>query len=245
MRIVWSKTPVIVLGITFAVAGARDAAAQGGFEGVVTYEIHGAKAPATMTISSKGTKARMEMSASQAPGGNMVILVDGTANTRTVLIPTMKKYMVVPPSAGTGNAAEMPKYTATKTGKTETVAGETCQVIHLTTVRAGKTEEGDACVGKGVGFNTQILDALAGGRGSAMDASMSSLRDAIGPGNGLLKMTTIKDGQPEVAVVATKIERTTVSDDQFVPPAGYTVMQMPNMGQMRQGAPGAPGAQPQ
>ena len=78
-----------------------------------------------------------------------------------------------------------------------------------------------------------------------MDASMSSLRDAIGPGNGLLKMTTIKDGQPEVAVVATKIERTTVSDDQFVPPAGYTVMQMPNMGQMRQGAPGAPGAQPQ
>jgi Domain of unknown function (DUF4412) len=239
MRIVWSRTPVIVLGLTFAGAGSRVAAAQGGFEGVVTYEIHTAKAPATMTISSKGTKARMEMTASQSPTGNMVVLVDGTANTRTVLIPAMKKYMVLPPNAGTGSGADLPKYTATRTGKTETVAGETCEVIHVTTVRGGKTEEGDACVGKGVGFNTQILDALAGGRGSAMDASMASLREAIGPGNGLLKMTTIKDGQPEVAVIATKIERKTVSDDQFIPPSDFSVMQMPNKRQ------GAPGAQPQ
>lgn len=242
MRTVWSRTPVIVLGLTFAITGARTAAAQGGFEGVVTYDIHTASAPGTMTISSKGAKARMEVSGMRGSMGNAVILIDGTANTRTVVIPAMKKYMVLPPSMGAGSGADLPKYTATKTGRTETVAGETCSVIHVTTVRGGKTEEGEACVGKGVGFNSQVLDALAGGRGSAMDASMTSLRDAIGAGNGLLKMTTIKDGKPEVAVVATKIERKSVSDDQFTTPPGFTQMQMPSMQGMGQGA---PGAQPQ
>lgn len=236
MRIDWSKAPVIVLGATFAVVGARAAAAQD-FEGSVTYEIHTQKSPATMTVTSKGSKARMEMTSAQAPGGSMVILVDGAANTRTVMMPAMKKYMLLPPNT-TPPSGNLPKFTATKTGQTETVAGETCQVIHVTTVRDNKTEEGDACVGKGVGFNSQIWQALAGGRGSPMDAQMQSLRDAIGPGNGLLKMTSIKDGKPEVDVVATKIERKSVSDDQFTPPSDYSAMQMPMRG-------GSPGATPQ
>jgi hypothetical protein len=246
MRTVWSSVPMIALGAIFASAGARPAAAQGGFEGVITYEVHQNKGPATIVATTKGNKLRMDMQASQ-PGGGGGIIINADAHTKTIIIAQQKKYMVLPDNMGNpmGGVAQpdkgaTPAYTITKTGRTETVAGVSCDVIHGTTVRDGKTEEGEICVAKGMGLNAQIWGSLASGAGAAQNPQLAAIRDAVGPGNGILKVTSIKNGQPEVVIVVTKIERKSVSDDAFSPPSDYTQMQMP---QMRGGA-GA-GAPPQ
>jgi hypothetical protein len=245
MRIVWNTAAVIAVGLTFAVTGARRAEAQSGFEGTMTFQVHADQgAPKTVVASTKGNKLRLEVDGGASPMGPIVILADGSTHTRTIVMSAQKRYMTLP--AGAGDPTHMaapdqgavPKFTFAKTGRTETVAGENCDDFHVTTVRDGKTEEGEMCVGKGVGLNTEAWQSLAGGNSTAMNAQMSAIRDAIGAGNGVLKVTSIKNGQPVVAIEVTKIERKSLSDDIFSPPAGYTQMQMPQMPQMRQGAGG-------
>lgn len=245
MRNAWSKAPVIVLGLAVAIAGAQRVEAQGEFEGTMTFQVHSDQgAPKIVVASTKGTKLRLEVNSTQSPMGPVVILADGSAHTRTIVMTSQKRYMTLPASAGdpmhmaTPDQGVAPKFNFTKTGRSETVAGESCDVFHVTTERDGKNEEGEMCVGKGVGLNTEAWQSLAGGNSTAMNAQMTAIRDAIGAGNGVLKVTSIKNGQPVVAIEVTKIERKSLSDDMFVPPAGYTQMQMPQMPQMRQGAGG-------
>jgi len=91
---------------------------------------------------------------------------------------------------------------------------------------------------EGVGLNTEAWQSLAGGNSTAMNAQMTAIRDAIGAGNGVLKVTSIKNGQPVVAIEVTKIERKSLSDDMFVPPRATHRCRLPQMPQMRQGAGG-------
>ena len=101
-----------------------------------------------------------------------------------------------------------------------------CEVIHGTgTANDGKTVEGDVCVAKGVGFNPGAWAQLGGGQAPG-HANMDAIRDAIGPGNGVLKMTSTKDGKQEFDLEVTKIDRSSPSDATFTPPADYTAISM-------------------
>jgi hypothetical protein len=235
MRNVWSTASIIVLGLS--VAGVQRAAAQAnGFEGVTTYQMHSENGKTmTMVATSKGNKLRLDVNnpANPAQGGSFVM--DGDAHTRTLMMAQQKKYIVIPESmagamGGMGkgaDAADAKKLTFTKTGRTETVAGVTCQVIHGTgTDSNGKTEEGDMCVAKGVGFNPTAWQSLAGQAGAG-NSGMAAVSDAVGPGNGILKMTTTKAGGSGFSMEVTNINKSSVPDDAFSPPAGYTQMQMP------------------
>jgi hypothetical protein len=238
MRNVWSTASIIVLGIS--VAGARSAAAQdAGFDGTLTYQIHGENGKTmTLVTASKGSKLRVEMADPSNPMRGGAFVIDGDAHTRMMIMTQQKKYIVMPESmtgamggmgmGGTGNspdAANAPKFSFTKTGRTETVAGVSCQVIHGTGTNNGKTQEADICIAKGVGFNPGTWASLGGQAGGGN--GMAAVRDAVGPGNGILKMTSTQDGKPEFDVEVTKIDRTPVGDDAFSPPAGYTQIQMP------------------
>lgn len=234
MRNVWSTASIIVLGLS--VAGVQTAAAQDtGFEGTQTYQIHSENGKTvTLVVTSKGNKMRVDMSDPSNPGRGGAMVMDGTAHTRMMMMTQQKKYIVIPESmagamGGMGkgaDAANAPKFTFTKTGRTETVAGVTCQVIHGTGTANGKAEEGDMCIAKGVGFNPGTWEGLAGQAGAG-NTGWGAVRDAVGPGNGILKMTSTKEGQQSFSLEATKIDKSSVSDDAFSPPAGYTQMQMP------------------
>lgn len=232
MRNVCSTASIIALGLS--VAGAQIAAAQGtGFEGVTTYQLHSEKSPArTMVVTSKGNKLRVDMSDPTNPSRGGSFVMDGDAHTRMMVMNEQKKYIIMPESMAGGmgkgaDAADGKKFTFTKTGRTETVAGVTCQVIHGTgTDTNGKTEEGDMCVAKGVGFNPAMWENL-GGQAGAPRGGMAAIRDAVGDGNGIVKMSNTKDGQPNFTIEVTNINKSSVADAAFAPPAGFTQFQMP------------------
>jgi hypothetical protein len=234
MRNVWSTASIIVLGLS--VAGVQRAAAQdAGFEGTQTFQIHNENGKSvTLVLTTKGSKMRVEASDPANPARTGAFVMDGAAHTRMMVMDQQKKYIVIPESmagamGGMGKAPDAtntPKFTFTKTGRTETVAGVTCQVIHGTGTNNGKTEEGDMCVAKGAGFNPGTWASL-GGQMGAGNSPWGAVHDAVGPGNGIMKMTTTTAGQPGFTLEVTKIDRSPVSDDAFSPPAGYTQVQMP------------------
>jgi hypothetical protein len=247
MRTVWGTATIVVLGT--AALGVRGAAAQvtgGGFDGTLTYVIHTETGKtATLVTATKGQKIRVDVADPTNPARQAAFLIDGAAHTRTILLPSQKKYITMPESmagamgsmgggmgmGGNGAAAAgaPPKFNFTKTGRTETVAGVSCEVIHGTgTASDGKTVEGDVCVAKGVGFNPGAWSQLGGGQAPG-HANMDAIRDAIGPGNGVLKMTSTKDGKQEFDLEVTKIDRASPSDAIFTPPADYTTMSMGGM----------------
>jgi hypothetical protein len=234
MRNVWSTASIIVLGLS--VAGVQRAAAQDtGFEGTQTFQIHNQNGKSvTLVVATKGNKIRVEASDATDPSHSGAMVMDGAAHTRMMILPQQKKYVVLPETmagamGGMGkgaNPANPPKFTFTKTGRTETVAGVSCQVIHGTGTDNGKPVEGDMCVAKGVGFNPATWASL-GGQMGATNSPWGAVGDEVGSGNGILKLTSTSNGQPGVDIEVTKIDRSPVSDDAFSPPAGYTQIQMP------------------
>src|SRR5579863_2077378 len=234
MRKVWSTASIVVIGLS--VAAVQQAAAQDtGFEGTQTFQIHNENGKTvTLVVTSKGSKMRVGMSNPANPGESGAMVMDGAAHTRMMVMDQQQKYIVVPESMagamdgmGKGaDAANAPKFTFTKTGPTETVAGVSCQVIHGTGTSNGKAVEGDMCVAKGAGINPATWAHL-GGRMGAGNSPWGAVSDELGPGNGILKLTASSAGQPGFSFEATKIDRSPVSDDAFSPPAGYTQVQMP------------------
>jgi hypothetical protein len=230
------------------------AAAQTGFEGVITFQQYNKSdgTHSTMVQTSKGHKVRWD-----GMGGDTAssMILDGDSHTMIFVQPQKKSYMTVtqadmdqmaammkPMEArmkgrDKGDSASKFKVDLAKTGRTETIAGTTCEVWHGTsTDDEGKKKEGEGCVAKGVGF--EIYDIMLNNpmtkrmRGSLQE-SMEKYKQMMSGGKGLLKMTSIENGKPTVDMVATKIEKKSVSDDAFKPPAGYTGQ---SMSQMMQGA---------
>jgi hypothetical protein len=193
-----------------------------GFDGViqfVSYENH-SEQPDTMTQMTKGNKIRME---GMGRGGAMIM--NGTS--RIVIIPEQKQYMELPADFGDKAAArESAKHhgVATKTGKTENVAGIPCEDWHYKgTDDDGKAQEGDVCVAQGAGL---MINRLAGGMMEHIfDEGGEAFSDAIKNGGGLMKATH----NGKISFVAVKAQATSLPDAMFAPPAGYTKMDMSQM----------------
>jgi hypothetical protein len=239
MRKAWTIVAA-ASGAVLAAGSARSATAQTGFEGVITYRTHeSGEKGGLMTIATKGNKVRME-SGDSAAASQGAWIFDGDAHTSTIIMPSRKMYMRsstdqpmadMPGMAKKPDDTPPPKIDITKTGRTETVAGVSCDVYHGTTVTEGKTEEGEMCVAKGVGF--AMPDMMGGGMGrrNPVEAQRyAALRQVLGNDRGILKITKIVDGKPTVVMEATKVERKSLPNAVFEPPPDYTQFQMPQMG---------------
>lgn len=238
------------LALTTVVVAPVPAAAQTGFEGVITFQQYHKSdgTHSTMVQTTKGHKVRWDGMGGQ--GSTMIF--DGDSHTMIIVEPGKKSYMTVTQADMDQMAAMMKpmadrmkqkkgsdddfKVDLKNTGRTETVAGTRCEVWHGTTTEDGKAKEGEACVAKGVGFavyDVMLNNPMTRQMRGSMEESMAKYKEMMSGGKGLLKMTSIEDGKPTVDMVATKIERKSVSDDAFKPPAGYTGQ---SMGQMMQHA---------
>lgn len=202
------------------------------FEGVVTWQM-GAKKE-TMTQAYKGNQVRTEMGREGREG---VMLMDGGARTMTVVMPNEKMYMVMSldrPGMG-GNQPDAqgkpPKLTAT--GKTETIAGHTCEVYRFAE-EEGKPETMEMCVAKGLGYFMMGAggggmmgrgrDPMAGVAGAAANPEYMKLyKDGFFP----LRMTRIEGGKSELMMIATNIEKKSLDANAFKVPAGFQEMKMP------------------
>src|SRR2546425_3102072 len=131
--------------ILSAAAGlpARGAAAQTGFNGVITFTDYWHNGqPSTFVQTTKGHKVRLD-----GMGGRQgTMIVDGDAKVMTMVEPEQKRYItmtdedmkqsqalmapMLQKAKGMNQHSEPGKFNFSNTGRTETVAGVPCQVWH-------------------------------------------------------------------------------------------------------------------
>ncbi|MGH7329671.1 MAG: DUF4412 domain-containing protein, partial [Polyangiaceae bacterium] len=221
-----------------------------------------------MPLKVKGNKFRADMPANVSPDaaklGNIYGIVDNDAKKAYIVLDQQKETIEIdlntvgqqmkdfkPPTEpkSTGSkAAEPPKYPPkiTKTGKTDTVAGFSCEIWDIQSTDPSDASKVDVCVAQqGVSwFHFPMTGAPAeyAALGELVDGSHFPLR-AVG---------FDKDGKTEVGEVAVaKVDKHTLDPNLFVPPASYKVVDLATaiggfmgggMGQM--GGPGGVGTGP-
>ena len=172
----------------------------------------------------KGPDTRYDFASAPGAPAMGTMIIDGDAKTRTVVMPARKAYMTAPydPSARKPGAGEKSDVKWTRTGKSETVAGVSCQIIHGVGTDNGKPTEADICVAKGFGFGSGST-----GGGPFSEALTEYANLSLAPGEGIVKMTSIENGQSQVQLELTKVDRRKLSGTDFQPPAGFTKMERP------------------
>ena len=216
--------PFVVLSLLFLANGCGTASAQKEFEGAVTMNMNmGGMLSVDITTLSKAGKVRQEMS---MMGQDVVSIIDASSGTGLMLMPAQKSYMKIDFKALTERVGEMPAPQITATGTTETILGHTCE-NYTVEVPSGTTQ---ICVAKDLGFYMGSLNTQGSGMGGRanMEAYTEVFRNTFKDGFFPLKMTVANQGTT-MTLTVTKIERKSLSDDQFKldVPDGYTEMKMP------------------
>lgn len=216
------------------------------FEGEIKAKMFAGPEPTDVLYAIKGTHTRVEMQFSMpqlSPGGGMktitqtnITLTDSSSTKQTTLWPESKTYTTMDLNELAGGAARdssiaFPKVTST--GKTEQIAGLTCQ--HW---RIGDTT--DVCLAQGLGYfgggSGGILDKLknlAGGKSKAQIDNSEFAEFAEG-GAFPLKMARIENGESKTIMEVTVVERKSLNDSLFTIPQDYTKKDIPGMpGAMR------------
>ncbi|HEX7602854.1 MAG TPA: DUF4412 domain-containing protein [Polyangiaceae bacterium] len=190
-----------------------------GFEGEIDFSIT-MPGPASTTLKMKGDKMRMEFGgiAGAAAGTSGATIVDGAAKKTYTLMPATKEYLETdlsalpssPPAAGT------PKAKATNTGRTDKVAGYSCDIWTITS--PGLKVDSELCVAHGLTFLAMGVGPFAG-LGTGGDA----WGEALNGGGFPLRMRVFDTpGHEMMHMEATRVEKKSEPDSLFEIPAGYT-----------------------
>jgi hypothetical protein len=223
---------VVMLAGAVAGVGAQAAPLKAqAWEGVIEFKgfTHDS---ARMIQTSKGTMLRMDMvKVGKNQSNRGAVIFDSKTRMMTMIMYDQKRYMTTPMGAmdsmiaGVREGHKAPKISFKDTGRSEVVAGVKCEIYHGTTTREdGKVEEGEACLAKGVGFN--MMENFTGKRGSS-DPATELFREFAAKDLRMIKAWRMKDGKMEVALEATKIERKSIPDSEFLPPPGFTKLEIP------------------
>jgi Domain of unknown function (DUF4412) len=202
--------------VVMAVLMASVAQAQTKFEGVVNYQVTTKSGrPMVFDYYAKGSKARIEPHDSSGMVG--AVIIDQDAKTQTIIMPTRRMYIVGPIDQNiTPRMDSSMRNTKLVKAGSETIAGVPCD--DYTVTNTSTQTSGTACIAHGMG---DFAMASMGGF-ARMAQQVQGLSSAAAGGMFPLKWTG--DGD---SMIATNVTRKTVDASLFVPPAGYTQMQMP------------------
>jgi hypothetical protein len=257
-----ARTLAVVIGSSVAIATGSTRTAGAQSDGTITFVTHreNSNQAQMMVQYARGKKLRIDSGDStQSAKGSFII--DGVTGTMTILMPSEKRYIqfttqdaaqlgaAIKPLADsmkknfgttTPSTPDKSHLSVTQTG-TETVAGVTCMVYHVTgTDNNGKPTEAEICAAPGVGLF--IMNAAFGGGGALgafasrmganpqTQARYAMLKNILSDGKGIIKLTKIENGKKTVEFEATKIDRSTPPESMFDIPAGFTKFQMPSFG---------------
>jgi hypothetical protein len=254
----WQAVAVLLLA---ALVPYRALAAQTGFTGVITFLTTGSSGKQdTFVQYTKGKKVRIDGFGGQH--GSMI--VDNDAKVMMMIEPDKKQYMTMTEDDAkqmqammgpmmermkqqSADKAAAGKLTFSKTGKTMSVAGVPCEVYRGEYVdEDGDKSQGEACVATGIGF---ALDALTFNnpmvqRGGPGYDRMQQFRDLVGNNKGILTAKSFKNDTLTTDMQAIKIERKSLGDDVFAPPADYKEIRMGDMMRQAGAMPGMQGKMP-
>lgn len=218
MRLHMSARVLLVIG---AIVGATGSAlGQKPFEGTIDATMHTQMGELNATYFLKDARMRTDMS--MGTGIRTSMIVDPAAHRMYMLMPTRQMYMEreMPDSLLQSAGQQAANNKVTWTGRTETIAGVSCE--HATAT-ANDGSQLDMCIAKGIDFGGRAM--MMGRRGAAGDSWQQHVE-----GGFPLRVQRVGDSTPLFEV--TKVERKAVGDDLFTPPAGWQKMTMPMMGPM-------------
>jgi hypothetical protein len=200
------------------------------FEGSVTWAVGKKQTPMTQTY--KGSMVRTDMTGERGRSGAMII--DGAAKTMTMVMPEQKMFMKwdlekMREQMGNEHAThKTPKIT--DTGKSESIAGKSCQVYRYAE-DTGKPETLEMCVAKGMGNFMAGRSPMGRGQGDDDDVSeiannpefLKLYKDGFFP----LRISKVKGDVVTTQMIATKIEPGSVDASLFQVPSDFQEMKMP------------------
>jgi Domain of unknown function (DUF4412) len=198
-----------------------------GFEGAVTYQMHGeGEHPMTMNI--KGDKIRIDMQEARMTG---YMIMDMGGQTMTTVIPDRKMYMTMDMKQMRAMTMDKtkkvtpPKIRAT--GQSETIAGHTCQDYVFS---SDDGDEVEVCGAKGMGNFMAPQGPMGGGHSpfASIELAHQSPEWAKLASDGFfpLKVTNLQNGKHEVVMEATKVEPQSLDASMFQVPPGFNEMKM-------------------
>jgi hypothetical protein len=180
-----------------------------------------AKMPSTMAtlkLEIKGDKSRTE-----TPGLGMASISDATAKKMWMLDPTARTYTELDLAtagkavAAASTAAPKPKTKVTKTGRTDVVAGYSCDVYEVDDP-SGAMAHTELCMASGLSMMALGLT----GPFSMLSAGDDEWKDVLSHGFPLRVLMRDATGAPLVKMEATRIEKKSLPDSEFQVPPGYT-----------------------
>lgn len=212
------------------------------FEGEIMAKMFTDDPPADLRYAIKGNRIRVETRLGPQSG---IMLMDLYSTTQTMLFPQTKTYMALnwgetaekmANEAGKDSQIDFPKVTSA--GKTETIAGITCQHWLI-----GDEQDMDVCLAKGLGYfgggSGGILDKL---KNLAQREKIKAQLEAnpefakfVEGGAFPLKIAEIENGRSKTIMEVTGVERKSLDESIFSVPADYKKMETPVI-------PGVPGA---
>jgi hypothetical protein len=217
------------------------------FEGTVKFQMTPSKGdPQEMVYSMKGDKVRIELPSQKGAMGGMIM--DTTKHEMTVIMNQQRMYMTMPMQAAGADAAQQsqsgkPADNATleKTGVTEKILGYTAEK-YVSTSNGTKTE---MWLAEGLGTFTPMAQPpggpMGGRRGGGGGMPPQGWERALA-GKELFPLRVVsheKDGKESFKMEATAIDKTSLPDADFAPPAGFQKFDMQSM--MRGAMPGGMG----
>jgi hypothetical protein len=208
------SSSVAPLSTTSLLQSAMSFLSGGPFEGEITMAVTSVgKPPQTIVYEVKGQKMRFVAPSSR--GVSTYTIFDGSTRKLMTVTDAQKTVMVVdlngpmPTAAGAGGG----KAAIDRTGKSDTIAGYSCDVWKVTEPGGEKT---DLCVAHGIAF-----PSMGQGSGTWMSE--------LGDGFPLRAVTTAPSGVEKTRMEVTKIDKKTIDDAQFTVPADYKTMDMSAM----------------
>jgi hypothetical protein len=173
---------------------------------------------------SKGAMLRMEPEQAAKGRGGGVVIQDNNSKKMIVLMDAQKSYMEMPirnasvegDGRGGKKARAEQKAKVTKTGKTETILGYSCEQY---LVKSGQSEM-EVWITKDLG---PFFGMVGPGGGTAVWEKEAKTQ-------GGFPMRVIgkdKEGKEDYRMDVTKVEKKTLSASLFAPPSGYKKMDMP------------------
>ncbi len=227
---------ILLLGSFLVTVGVHAAT----FEGKVSFKLTTARGQAQeIRQSIKGDKVRIEMPGQNTMGG---IIIDSTKREMTVTMDAQKMYLVMPmanpaaPAGGTGKTEEAPQLE--KTGEKEKILGYLAEKF----VATQGNSQTELWLAEGLGaFMGLGNGGPAGGRGGRGAAPQPWERALSGKDLFPLRVVTHdKDSKENFRMEVTAIEKQTLPDSLFAPPADFQKMDMGGMMGGMKGLPGVP-----
>jgi hypothetical protein len=195
------------------------------FEGKVTMKMtSGRGQPQEIKYNIKGEKIRVEMPGQQAMGG---MIMDTAKREMTMIMDEQKTYMVMalPQAALDVMSKNSDEVNLEKTSETEKILGYTA-TKYIVTSKEGKS---DLWLAEGLGtFMSVSNNNPMGGRRAAAPAAWERAL----AGKELFPLRVVgkdKGGKESFRMEVTAIDKTTLPDSLFNPPAGYQKFDMGGM----------------